>query len=385
MEKSLFRGFILYGMLLFFVAGCSKENDLAPSNATNGSFTNAPITRNVTVIDGVLSFESEGQLFATMNDLSMMEIQDRIVWEDQHGFRSIGTIRHLVNEAEVQNQEQFFAGVDPDLEVADYERMGLFYEPSSLYSEYLDKRVITETIDEKGARSFAPTIDEPGYENVLDEQGRVIVDGNILIFDGTTRRVMKLAGKGLEVVPGTEKITSNGQYNFKRNARLGGFETLSGDKYWITDLAKGNKYRYYAQASFSSGYTVSLLSQTFFWTARAEHKKWGNWATRNNYLPIWGISAHWSYDYWIIYNGAGYGVVRDGSMYPLPNSTPWPTSPYSLSNLNTNYTVRYLHPHGMFTYSYGAGFQFFENTRVYNHGWTFKFSGGPSGYSYVGQ
>ena len=169
----------------------------------------------------------------------------------------------------------------------------------------------------------------------------------------------------------------NNEFNFDKG-------TGSVGSRWITDPAKGSNYRYYAFVKFSSSFTVSSLSQRLHWEARAEQKKFGNWNTRNDYLPIWGCAAHWSYDYWIIYPGAGFGVVRDGSQYPLPNSSNKPTSPYYISNLNTNYTVRDLQFSSMYTINPAVvGYSFFDNVRVYNYSFEFKFSGGPSGYSYT--
>lgn len=376
-------------LVLFTIAtvafGCQKELE-TPTMADDSILdATTPSSDEFRIIDGVLAFESPAQLDATLEKLSMMSPEDKVAFEDEHGFRSLNSIYHLVTEAEVDHQEEFFKGLDPDLEVAELEQMGYFYQHTPLFTDYLQEGVIKEIIGADGSRAFDLSIDNPALANVLTEEGAVIVGDKKFVFEGDAAFELNLNREGQEIPGESQRVALNGQYNFYKNARRPGYETAYGTKYWINDPGQNNNYRYYAQVNFTSSFTTLSLSQSFYWIARAEQKKWGNWATRSNYNPIWGISANWSYDYWVIYDGMGFGVVHDGQWYPLPNTYNRPTSPYGLASLHTNYTVRYLHLHSTYTISGKANYDFFDNVRVYNDNWTFKFSGGPSGYSYVGQ
>jgi hypothetical protein len=365
--------------------GCQKELETPP---VAGDFTidvEAPVSGEFRIVDGVLAFESPAQLDATLEKLSLMSPTEKIAFENEHGFRSLNSIYYEVTQAEVGHQEEFFKGLDPELEVADYERMGYFYESTPLFTDYLEKGVIKQIIEPDGSRAFDLSIDNPALENVLTEKGAVIVGDKKFVFEGDAAFEMNLNREG-QVIPGeSQKVALNGEFNFYKNARRPGYESAYGTKYWINDPGQNNNYRYYAQVNFSSSFTTLSLTQSFYWIARAEQKKWGNWATRNNYNPIWGISANWSYDYWVIYDGMGFGVVHNGVNYPLPNTYNRPTSPYGLTSLFTNYTVRYLHLNGTYNIKPTLNYDFFDNVRVYNDSWTFKFSGGPSGYTYIGQ
>jgi hypothetical protein len=370
---------VLLGMA---AVGCQKEvlEPVVAEDAT--AITQPAFTKAITVEDGSLVFENEEHLNATLEQLSLMQPQERVAFEDDLGFRSLGSIYHLVTEAETQHQDAFFKDLDPDLGVADCERLGYFYKPTSIYADYLKKGVIEEITYADRSRAFALTIDNPAYENVLNERGEVIVGDRLLVFEGATYQEFMRGSHALVPQSGSQKITVNGEYDFTIRAHRPGYETASGSVVWLQDPARGSNYRYYARVTFRSGYTTSTISQTFFWDAKAQQRRFGNWATRSSYNPIWGISGSWRYDYWIIYNNASYGVVRDGAQYPLPNMTPRPTSPYYLSGLNTNHTVRYLYPHGFFARSSTIGWNFFENLRLYNYAFTISFSGGSSGYGY---
>lgn len=363
------------------VTGCQKD-EIVPNVETSPiKIEQATFSKDVEVLDGALVFENEQHLSATLESLSLMSPTERIEYEDELGFRSQGSLWFLINEAETNHQESFFKGVDPNLEVEDYEEMGYFYENTALYAEYLNKEIIKEFVNEDRSTSFELVIDNPRLENIVNEDGVFFVGEKKHVLKGKELKEYSASTGELLNTSTAEKVSLNGEYDFQKNARRSGHESQSGNKWWITDPAQGNNYRYYAQAYFHSSFTTSLLAQTYFWTARAEQKKWGNWATRNNYNPIWGIAASWNYDYWVTFKGQYYGTKYTDSSNPLSNSSNLPTSSYYLSNLHTNYTVRNMHPNGVYTISVGA---FWENLRVFNNSYVFKFSGGSSGYNYTG-
>lgn len=384
MKKLITRSWLLLAMAML-AFGCQKELETPPVADDSVTDTGNAVAGDFRLVDGVLAFESPAQLDALLEKLSLMSPAEKLAFEDEHGFRSLNSIYHLVTQAEIDHQEEFFQGVDPDLDVAELEQMGYFYQRTPLFTDYLQTGVIREITEADGSKAFALSIDNPALENVLTEKGAVIVADKKFVFEGDVAFQINLNREGQEIPGESQKVTLNGEFDFRKHARRPGYDSHDNGKYWINDPGQNDNYRYYAYANFNSSFTTLSLTQSFYWAARAEQKKWGNWATRNDYNPIWGISANWSYDYWVIYDGMGFGVVHDGQFYPLPNTYNRPTSPYGLASLHTNYTVRYLHLHGTYTISGKANYDFFDNVRVYNDSWTFKFSGGPSGYTYVGQ
>jgi hypothetical protein len=314
-----------------------------------------------------------------MNNYLLSLTNDEVEsWEEQLQFRSLATIDRKINEAEVAHQEIFFKGLDPNLTRNEYSAMGYNYEHTAVYNTYLNKGTIIRNIESDGSISTALSVNNHEYLNVLNEEGKVIVGDELLVFKDDATSVYDKKTKVLlhETNANTSEKLNN-EFNFNKG-------TGSISNRWVTDPSKGSNYRYYGRVLFSSSYTTSTLSQTFYWEARAEQKRFGSWNTRNTYNPIWGCSANWSYDYWIIYPNAGYGTVRNGNQYPLPNSSSRPTSPYYIANLNTNYTKRYLQFSSMYSIVPASiGYSFFDNVRVYNYNFVFKYSGGSSGYSYT--
>ena len=375
MKKIIFKGISLC-LLVTLLIGCESDT---VNNETSKILSGQVF--NLQTENGVLVFRDYDELAKINNELQNMPYESALLWEKEHNFMSLRTIDKMVNDAENDNQESFFRGVDPNLSVREYEARGLFYQPSALYKTYLTKGVIKRITEADGSKSTVLTVTNDAYLNVLNEEGKVIVGDEVLVFNGSVAKVYSKKSnellKSIDTEPSQQKL--NNQYNFNKG-------TGSVSNRWIQDIYKGSNYRYYGQVFFSSIYTTSTLSQTFYWKARAEQKKFGNWNTRNDYNPIWGFSGNWRYDYWIIYPNAGFGTVRDGSQYPLPNGGNLPTSPYNLSNLNTNYTVRNMQFSAMYSINPSQiGYSFFDNVRVYNHAFTFKFSGGPSGINYPAQ
>lgn len=381
--KKTIRNILYAAVAGMALLGCQKEVIDTVEDTLAQSITEQSYSQPLTTENGTLVFENEGHLYATLDQLSRMSPEGRRAFEDAYGFRSLGTIFHLVSEAEDAHQDRFFKGLDPDLSTEACERLGYFYRPTELYAAYLAKGVIREVTYADRSTAFELAIQNAAFENVLNERGEVIVGDRKLVFDGASHAEFSRETGELLVSDAAQKTALNGEYDFTLNARRPGGENYSSGVYWITDPAQGSNYRYFARAVFRSGFTMSSISQTFYIESRAERRRNGRWATRSNYNPIWGVNASWRYDYWIIQNGAGFGTVRDGAQYPLPNGTPRPTSPYYTSNLNSNHIVTYLYPHGFFVRSYNAGWDFFENVRLYNHSFTFNFSGGSSGYGYT--
>ena len=380
--------FLLLCCLVGLLASCSKELQTVADDSNlsqNPGTTEAFQAELPTSKGNILAFANEAQLTHYLAKTSMMTSQERVQLEQKLGFESIATIFERVTEAEVQHQDEFFAGLDPNLSAKAYEQMGYKYERSQLFKSYEAKGLVKDILYADGSRAFDLTIHSPYYQNAIGADKAIQIGEGLIQFEGENGDVLTLSNANGPNSASAFKITLNNEYDFVKHARRPGYETPENSVIWLEDPSKGDKYRYYAYVKFTSTFTTVSLSQTYFWSARAEQKKFGNWATRNDYNPIFGINANWSYDYWVIFPGAGFGTVRNGAQYPLPNGTSYPTSPYNLSSLHTNYTVRYMYPHGFVSLNGTEGYQFFENVRLFSNSYSFKFSGGCCGYTYVAQ
>lgn len=361
------------GLFLVFLgvgfAACNKEEIEKVNSKKNIKHL------NIKYDNDKLIFKDRESFNKYLHNVSEMTDYERIKMEESLGFESLYTLDQKINKAEVEHAETFYKGIDPDLSVSEYESMGLFYEPTSIYTKYLNQGVIERIIEEDGSISTELSIKYHAYYYVLPASGMLQISNLLYSFERGYMKIENVYSNEL-IFEKNLFAKANGEYNFTK-----GINNTSG---WVTDPSKGSKYRYRSFVNFSSNYTTQLVSQDFYWYARAERRRFGQWKTRNNYLPIWGFNASWNFDYWVIYNGNPYGtqITGNSSNNILANSSNRPTSPYNLSNLNTNYTVRYLYPHGTYVKANNANYDFFENVRVYSDSYSSSFSGGSSGYNY---
>lgn len=356
---------------------CQKEN----ISVSDSKITQNKTNNTIRSTNGELVFEDEAHFLSSLPHLAEMSDAERIAWEKAIGFESLLSIEQRIMELENQRIEKFFEGIDPYLTVAEYEAMGLYYQPSEEYLNYLQTGVLERLEEKDGSISTRVSVADPSFHYVLGASRKVHVGDQLYEFNGSVLKVYDNTGAIVKEIDYNSQEKLNGEYNFTRG--IGPSGNRGG---WINDPARGSNYRYRSFVTFTSSFTTSSLSQNYYWYARAEQRRFGNWATRNNYLPIWGFQASWKFDYWIIYNGDPYGTVidSDSPLNMLNNSNGYATSPYGLSNLNTNYTIRYLYPHGGYSINPAtAGFSFFENVRIYNNSYSSSFTGGASGYSFV--
>lgn len=345
---------------LFFFVSCSKNN--ITKNETNTLINTKSFDINdVKNIDGALSFKDWQDLYGYLHFVSVLNDEERIKLEDKFNFRSVSSLWKIINDAEVRHQVEDYKDINPDLSIEEYNEIGFKYEPTLLYKEYLNNGFIKEFIYLDGSRSFQPRIENSYYYNILNE--------NFEVFVGDKKFICNNDGKLIK-----NDFESKAIDSYTTVLRLYGSD--GGE--WVTDPSNSNQ-RYRAKVVMASSFTLSTLSVALYWEARAEKKLLGNWNTRSNYNPIWGLSGNWSYQYMVWLKSTNTtSMINSG----LPaNTIPLPTSPYNISNLNTNYTLRYLYPDGFYTRT-NDSYEFYNYLIFSNYNFTVKFSGGTSGYHY---
>jgi len=343
------------------ISACKKDKiDLNVSSQQNSS-SESPRPKTV---DGVLNFDSEEHLYNYLEKCSEISDIDRISLEESFDFLSLGTLYNRIINEENEHQEKFYSGYDPNLSIKEYESLRLFYENSPIYKKYLDLGVIYEKDENGGAKSFNLSIDNPGFLNVLNEDGSVIVGKKKYIFKGSEISIIdNITGEVLNNISYNNKATSEWTHG-------GAWEELSS-----TQRISYKVYHYCITSS--EGSSSGLIQSTFYVHAQAQNKKFGTWGFRSSYLPIYSFSANWSAGYKA--KSCYYCLIQENPVFlndndPVPPAFSWHSS--SDPNGQTNNFLRYLKPNGSWALD---GWYI---TSVFNINYTmhFTFSGGSSGH-----
>lgn len=324
---------------------------------------------NVTAEDGVMVFKDHDHLSNVIVKLSQMTPRERMKFEFGLGFRSLATIEHIVNEAEITNKEVFFAGVDPDLSKEEYEKMGYNYSHTIICEEYLKKGVIEKVIEKDNSESLELTAKIAGYSFVLNENAEVRVGETTYRVKGNTLYVMSQNDEVISTVDfgaRVSKMTSN----------------WSNQVDWIYD---GPSKRYYygvvgASIGGNNDYTSPLILSTFYAIARAQNRRFFTWASRVSYMPIYSFSGAWSYTYRAAQCFTCTPIVNPFSLMDNDHTSPYSWNSTSDVYGQTNYLLRYLKPNG--EWAVPSPWAIFSPFNV-KYTMNFTFSGGSSGYFYT--
>ena len=320
---------------------CKKEKPQVGVNAVN-EIKEEKITQPVKSEDGVLVFENYAHLCKYLEEISKSNFESKVGFEKTLGFVSLGTIQKQIENEEISHQESFFAGVDPNLTVAEYKSMGLNYLHTDIFNDYLSKKVINKIIEKDGSWAFELNVKSPGFVHALNVDGNVIVGDKLYHFYDTYLEIKNLQSNEIVSVvnlgQNTDKMTSNWtKYNGSNNQDI--WEELSS----TTRI----KYKVFGTCITSSNTTVGgLIDATFYAQALAQNKKFGSWAGRAEYRPIYSFSGSWTSKY-----SAQQCFTCPVQWNPVALSDNDYTSPFSWSsssdpNGSTNNFIRYFKPNG---------------------------------------
>lgn len=366
MKKLIFAGIFLC-LTGGAVVSCKKDNR-QNFNSEYG-VKEVSFTKEIEVENGTLVFENEAHLLSELEKISKLTIEEKIIYENKFGFRSLGTIEQLINKAEIEHQDEFFQGIDPNLSVKEYEAMGLFYKNTDIFTKYLNKKIIKVNYEKDSSYSFELTVKSPGFIYVLNEAGEVIVgeklfkfhDSYLTISNKATNQVIKIINFSETI----EKMTSN----------------WSQGGAWVYDgTSKRYNYQVYGASITSSNETPGgLIDAVFYVQAIGQEKKFGSWAGRSSYLPVYSFTGSWTANY-----TAQQCFTCSIQTNPFALNDSDFTSPYSWSSVSgggqTNNFLRYLKPNG--SWALPTPWLVVSAFNV-NYNMTFNFSGGSSGFSHT--
>lgn len=332
--------------------GCKKDKfDALTPNSDANQVTKAP-----KVEGGCLVFDNNEQFSYYLEKTSNMTYEERLEWENSIGFRSLSTIENQANDIEVERIDAFFAGQPDNLNGNEYVAMGLIYEPSDFYKEYVAKGVLVTSFDENGDRSTDLNVKNRSYIHLLNELGEVVVEGIRIKNDGNMTYL--LDSKNNNVLHEYEVfMTSNGS---EKNLAMG---------YWLTkgigpNAGARDDWRYNNQIPSNADrrvrswvycYTGPFGNQTtnvvingvatqitsyarmnvnHYIHSKAESKLFGNWAKRSTFQPITFINLQYDYEYMQVTPSATIGRYQS-----TPNGQPDYSSYNGLGASSSTYTI----------------------------------------------
>ena len=382
--------------------GCKKENPLSARDESNAQSMLAPKVEN-----GCLVFESNDQFTHYLEKTSNMTYEERLEWENSIGFRSLSTIENQANDIEVERIDAFFAGQPDNLNGNDYVAMGLIYEPSEFYKEYVAKGVIVTSFDKNGNRSTDISVKNRSFIHLLNERGEVLVEGIRIKNEGNMTYLIDAEKNS--IIHEYEVFSSNS--SSEKNLAMG---------YWLTkgigpNTGARDDWRYNNQnpsnadrrvRSWVYCYTGPFGAQTtsvvinpplatqitsyarmnvnHYIHSKAESKLFGNWTKRNNFQPITFINLQYDYEYMMVAGNATIGRYQstniglpDYSSYNGLGASTWSHIIWQFNSAGTNEVNSTLKYNGMPWFwnqsSYTQGF--LSALRLY-HPWNYNEFGG---------
>lgn len=354
--------FVLQILLLTTIVatGCEKEivKPISPQDEANANLS-------VRVENGTLVFSDEAHLYDYLEGTAGLSSAQRRALENRVGFHSLNTLFEDIQAAEEQHMTDFFKGLSPDLSGAEYVSMGYSYTPTALYQEALEKGILVETLEADQSRSYSLAIDNPGFVRVLNADGDVLAGSKRYHFEGTRMQIFA-------------RKTNTLLHDVDFSAATDITSTWSQASAWEYDGSdKRFNYRVYGTSITSANTSSSgLLESSFYVQARAENRRFGTWAARSSYLPIYSFSGNWTANYTAKSCFSCPTQTNPVFLNDNDNTSPFSWSSTSDPNGQTNSFLRYCKPNGSWTL---PGYYIMSAFDVH-YTMTFTFSGGPSGY-----
>lgn len=326
--------------------GCKKEkniDNLLEVQSKNGSALNRVKSDN-----GVLIFETESDLYQAMDELANLTRDEREAWEKRMNFESLNTIWNKVNDAEVEHIDALIGDHNPDLSVEEFAALGIIYSPTQIKTQYIEKGILTETLSDDNSKGLEPTVKNVSFYNVIGEKGAVIAGNQRITCDGFVTKYFDLESN--ELLHELNLLDKNATFTVTRG--IGPTPTTRDDWQYF-----GSNYRVKCYVYFhsSNGNTFTVLNTTFQWVSRAERRILGFWNIRNNYTPIRGFNANWTFRYEtsLINTTSATVYIEPGNTGILGGSAL--ASPVNWNALTTccpsgtNATTFNLRPHGVYS------------------------------------
>ncbi|MFK7785535.1 MAG: hypothetical protein AB8B56_10485 [Crocinitomicaceae bacterium] len=309
------------------------------------------------VRDGMLQFSSKDAFYSEINYLGSLSPAERLSWSESNGLKTQQIIIDDLILAQISFEIDRYAGIDEDISVEELKRIGLEPEWCPEIKKYEASGLIKTKIEEDGSISFDPATDMFETTSVINEEGFVLIGGDLYLYEGDKIKVKKYESdrcksilasanstdleRGIHVHHfGTSRV-SNEKWRMMGNI----FDMNYNGKIWYYPGEKERFEHYIVMYSFeqqSQGANALHYHNFFLTRANAEEKKWGSWQRRDTYEPIRTLTGAWNWNLYAYQPPLTIGYTPEGDWYFSP-----PThSPLSVSTPFSNELWRLLYPTG---------------------------------------
>jgi hypothetical protein len=246
------------------------------------------------------------------------------------------------------------------------EQKGLYYQRTEIYKKYLDSGMIEEIEEKDGSISFGLTIYNKVFSKLVNEDGMVIIGSKIYNYSSEKCVISSLDDMS---VLETYYYDTKGDNNWS-SYTTATVPALPMEAGWAK---ASTTQRFKLSIIGTSSNSMHYMSSTYYAEAIGEQKKWGNWAIRNTYNPIYRISGNWVYRWIKTYDGGPFVNVYDLSDSDF-------SSPFSYTLNGSNHCLFSLEPNGGWSF-YDGDWYIWDGPEVTQKSFTGSFYGGQNGYS----
>jgi hypothetical protein len=340
--------FVIITLAIFLgLTSCKKDETATPAQSQ-------PIEK-VRCEQGVLTFSDNTSLNETIEMLSRMTLSEVVQWEDGFGFRSQSTLFRKMMDAEEQNEQLLYSGLDHDLTREQLAALGYPYSPTADYLNLERSGLVEEVVEADGNHHKQLTMKNLAIAFVVNADGLVRVgeftfkyNPNSLVITGQNGKVVHEENEGQRALSDNWSNTSN-WYN---------------DPYY----SSGRRVKTTINGSSSSSGN-SLCNVIYNYSVEAESLLFGSWAKRNTYNPIYSASGSWSYKYELYNSGIFSNNLNSGSGLP---------SGFGYTVGSSNFLVLTLKPSGLWSLTSDT---WVESVNMTSSSYNASFSGGSNGWS----
>ncbi len=253
-SKMLILAFLGLGLL---VVSCKKNN------VEDAVQPQSKPTAKVSCKNGMLVFNTQSDFEQTISKVMNMTNEERRVWEEKLGFLSQQRIADQINAAEIAFTKELCKGIDENISLEEFKKLGLYNKHSDLYYKYIKKGIIKGIIEKDGAVSYDMTICEPIMAIITNDEGLVQVGKSMYQYlDNTSKKLVDISKCNIDdFKSATITDKEKGIYIMNENTRL---------NYHSWDHSFNKEWRYHQAGRIAfdvyghSSNTTSLLSCTFY-------------------------------------------------------------------------------------------------------------------------
>jgi hypothetical protein len=352
---------------LVLMYGCQKDEqkDEAAINKDNTTFKAFKPSAEISLTNGMLVFETQEDLYATIAEMNSVNRQSLDLWEKQLGIQTPASIFNAVINAE-DSISNYYESL-PESEQSFWRNQQPIH--SEIYLQALEKGIIHLVPDGESGVYFELNLFDKSMASLVNIDGLVVAEGQIYKFMPNSVKVITDGDvEKIEMLISTNNLNDNDNiivFEHSKDEGQNDLKSVDPGYNWTQDQgwkSTGSRTRVkvwidghseaYLGAIFS--HCAQFLQVTYTVRAQAQKKNfWGNWVYSNDYWPSLTFYAEWSYNYRSYacdpYITSGCGIYHCEYSYVPPSGSQQAPCNYSIPSYNNAFIN--LHPHGIWSSS----------------------------------